>query len=359
MGKHKKSKSARSTRKGKSHPRKSMTIRVSKARELLTKGIDRLNKCCDKEKLAVLGDGILNDLVRAIAKPKGDESIYEYLMQNKNGLTLIALFHHEITLNYSIKAKVDGVDCFVSPHFNQLFDDGVMFLQGPKRFAGLIALYIHGDVKFAVAARDIRPGEQLGPKDFLFTGIDEFKKRSRFLKRVPKKDIIDEAIHRLEALLRAKDNNERHYQEYFEEFPWVFGAQYSKVQAHRNLDDESIPDFTAVRARDDKRDIIEVKPPFLSIFRGDGNFKSIFNDAWNQVERYLDFTRRQQSYLSQQKGLEFENPHCFLLAGDGLSDPQIKRLKAKEGMNQAITILTYNDVLQMIRNTVSFIRKLA
>ena len=59
--------------------------------------------------------------------------------------------------------------------------------------------------------------------------------------------------------------------------------------SHISLNDENIPDFTGVRYRDGSRDIIEIKQPFIPIFRGDNLFRSEFNQSWDQVERYLDF----------------------------------------------------------------------
>jgi len=78
------------------------------------------------------------------------------------------LLRHAITHNYSIKGTVEGNPVFVSPDFHQWFPGGVMFLQGKNRFEGLIGHYQNGEVKFAIAARDVRGREQLGPDDFIF-----------------------------------------------------------------------------------------------------------------------------------------------------------------------------------------------
>jgi Domain of unknown function (DUF4263) len=170
---------------------------------------------------------------------------------------------------------------------------------------------------------------------------------------------LKQAVDELTKLLMQKEERESEYQHYLEKQPWSFGAQYKFISSHQAFNDENIPDFTGFRLRDGARDIIEIKNPFLKLFRADGEFSSDFYSAWNQVERYLDFARREDDYLHRQKGLRFENPHCYLIAGYCLSDQQIKKLRVKERMNPAITIFIYDDLLTLIQATVQFVEKLS
>lgn len=338
-----------------------MTDREKKRLDKLLKGAaDIIRSTSDAEIIALLGDGIIDELLKAIALPKAnkDQTIYDYLLENKNRLALLALIRHVITLNYSIKGRVREIDCFASPTYYQWFDDGVMFLQGKNRFEGLIALYQGGKVKFAITARDKKSGDPVGPEDLLFIDVEDAEKRANE-KSIPKRvEQLDQAALQLESMLDQRETNEAKYQDYLQNNPWVLGAQYNRIDSHKSLDDIHIPDFTGVRVRDHSRDIIEIKQPFLPIFRDDRDFRAEFNSAWNQMERYLDFTRRESDYLYRQKGLRFDNPHCYLLIGFNLSGVQIKALRRKERMNPAITILTYNDVVTMAKSTVEFIRVL-
>ncbi|MCH7764679.1 MAG: DUF4263 domain-containing protein, partial [Candidatus Marinimicrobia bacterium] len=131
-------------------------------------------------------------------------------------------------------------------------------------------------------------------------------------------------------------------QKLFHEHPWMFGGQYKIIDQHTNLDDENIPDFTAIRCHDNYRDIIEIKQPFLNCFKQKDNFSSSFNDAWNQSERYLTFVHRQGKYLKEEKGLSFENPKCILIIGNDLTPNQLKMMREKEKLSNSITIYTYN-----------------
>ncbi len=97
----------------------------------------------DDDISSLLGDGIFQSLLEAIATPKkkGDQTIYEYLLEHKHRLQLLSLVRLAIQNNYAIKGKVGEINAFVSPWHIQWHEDGVMFLQGEKQFEGLIGLY--------------------------------------------------------------------------------------------------------------------------------------------------------------------------------------------------------------------------
>lgn len=280
----------------------------------------------------------------------------EFFLANKNRSTLLAGVRHVITLNYSISVHKDGKTGFVSPLNFQWFDDGVILQEGTEPFAGLIVLYRDGNLSYAVAARDIGPGEKMGHEDFEFISMEDAV--IQFSKFTPTTIArLDEPIQEFTSLIDNNNNNEAEYQEFLEKNPWVLGAQYSMIQRHTNLDDSNIPDFTGVRVHDNYRDIFELKPPFMKLFRKNGNFTSDFNDAWNQAERYLNFARENSDYLNK-KGMRFDNPKCYLVLGLNLSKEKIREIRRKEKMNPAIQLITYNDLLAFIKSTVKLVRML-
>ena len=319
-----------------------------------------LRQLSDPEVGELLGTGVMDDLLKAILDPKKVKeypSIAEFLLANKARASLLALMRYAITKNYSFKAGQPGREGIVSPHFTQWFEDGVMFLEGQEPFAGLIVLYRNREVRYATAARDARGGEEMGKEDFGFVTIDELKAS---FKTIPPGQIsdLDKPIRELTELLNANESNESKYQELIEMYPWILGAQYDSVQDHRRLDDQNVPDFTGVRIRDKYRDILEIKSPFMPILRGDGELGSEFNLAWNQVERYLDFVRQNRDYLRREKGLLFENPRCYLIAGYQLTPEAQKKIGIKQTMNPAIDILTYDGLMVVAQKTVEFVRNL-
>ena len=334
--------------------------RITEAKSLIREASEIIQGVSDVEAAKILGDGVLDLLLHSILELRTDFpeiSIYDYLLQNKYRATLVASLHHTITCNYSIKGNVDGKPVFVSPNFHQWFKDGVMFLQGEKQFEGLIGLYQNGEVKFAIAARDVREGEQLGPDDFIFISIEEAKERSKRIK--PKSlDSLDAAVKQLECLLENQIDDESKYQSLLEENPWMLGAEYGAIDPHRVLDDRNIPDFTGVRVHDGYRDIIEIKSPFLPLFQTRGReFRSDFNAAWNQAERYIDFALTDSDYL-RRRGLMFENPKCYLLIGYALTDEQRKKIAVKERGHPHIHVLTYEDFITYAKATIQFAKNL-
>lgn len=204
----------------------------------------------------------------------------------------------------------------------------------------------------------MRGGESFGPEALDFIDVDEMRERFNQPSIPSHTSDLDKAIETLEELLEKGVNDESLYQEYLCRHPWILGAQYNAIDSHQAFDDVNIPDFTGVRVRDSARDIIEIKPPFLPLFTVENSFRSEFNNAWNQAERYLDFARLEAEYLRRQKGLYFDNPRCYLLTGYQLLDEQMKELRRKERMNPSITILTYNDLLAMAKSTISFVKAL-
>jgi antiviral defense system Shedu protein SduA len=154
------------------------------------------------------------------------------------------------------------------------------------------------------------------------------------------KTTFDAAVQRLEQLLRDRITDEAEYQQYFQDNPWVFGFDFKIIEAHRKFDDENIPDFTGVRSRDDSRDIVEIKQPFLQLVRADGTPTTDFHAIWSQAERYLVFARQEQDYLLRRKNLRFDNPYCYLIFGVNLGERLREEIK-RERHEGRILIINY------------------
>ena len=168
-------------------------------------------------------------------------------------------------------------------------------------------------------------------------------------------DAMRAAISELEEMLAQKCNDESKYQELLQRNPWMLGASYKVVTRHAKMDDKNIPDFTALRAYDECNDIVELKQPFLQLFRDDGSLAAAFNDSWNQAERYLEFCSRQRAYLHDQKDLRFENPRCILLMGCAVDSVGMKGIRTKESMNRLINVLTYDQLLEQARHVLRLV----
>jgi hypothetical protein len=169
--------------------------------------------------------------------------------------------------------------------------------------------------------------------------------------------VMKDALDRLDALLEERCEEEIQYQELIAAAPWMLGMSYCAVIRHQKMDDANIPDFTALRAYDECHDVVEMKQPFLKLFRSDGSFSAAFSDAWNQTERYLDFCQRQRPYLWDQKQLRFENPRAILLIGQNLTVQQSDAIRAKESLNRLITVMSYDQLRKNARHVFEVVSK--
>lgn len=333
--------------------------KVARGRHAVDELVKILSDLSDPEIGDLVASGTINDILKATldgSKVRQYPNIAEFLLDNKNRAHFVALLRELITRNYSFKAIKDGRTAFVSPFYAQWFDDGVVFLEGEKPWEGLTGLYRKGQLSYAVASRDVKAGESFDLRKFLsFISVDDVKES---LKQIPPTvTSLDEPLNELRDLLNKHETDEEKYHSWFRRYPWTFGLAYERFQDLRRLDDRNIPDFTGVRIHDASRDIFEIKQPFLRLFRDDGEFTSEFNEAWNQAERYLVFTRQNGDYLFREKGLRFNNPRCYLIAGYDLLDDQRKKISIKEQSVPSIEFRTYNDVVSFVTGTVSFIKE--
>jgi hypothetical protein len=167
---------------------------------------------------------------------------------------------------------------------------------------------------------------------------------------------LEIAVIKLKELLDNKEKKESKYQILLQEHPRLLGYNYQQIERHKNLDERYIPDFTGVRFRDNQRDIIEIKQPFITLFRKDGEFSHEFNKAWNKVEEYLKCARDNKHYL-QDKGLSFDNPECYLIIGYQLPRTQLDKIKIKESCNLAIKVLTYDNLISVAEGIINSSKK--
>jgi hypothetical protein len=232
-----------------------------------------------------------------------------------------------------------------------------MLLEGKKRFEGVLGLYENGEVRYAIAARDRKAGDEIGPSDMEFVKFDDYR-NARDSGLLPEDASLDAPAQKLRWLLDSGVEAEAKYQELLEAYPWVLGMQYRKFGRHTILDDKNIPDFTGVRLGDGHRDLFELKSPFLKLTRESGEWNSSFHEAWQQAEDRIDFVERNSDYLYKEKGLTFENPRCHLILGYHLNRETEKRLYAKARQSPKILISTYDQLLSVVEGTIRTVRTL-
>lgn len=320
-----------------------------------------IEKLSDEEVRALFDSGEIEAFLKAVLDPatvKNYRNYGEFFLANKHRAWFLAGLRMLVTLAYSFKGRSkSGAQGYVAPFHAQWYDDGVMLLEGRERFTGAIELYVKGEARYAVAARDIKPGAEIGPDDMTFVSLDQYL-RARHSGLLPGDAGLDAPAKKLRQLLSDEVDAEAKYQELLEAYPWIMGILYRKFGRHTILDNKNIPDFTGVRVADGHRDLFELKSPFLRLTRENGEWSSAFYDAWQQAEDRIDFVERESAYLYREKGLTFENPKCHLILGYGLDNETEKRLYAKARSNPKILVHTYDHLLSYVESTILTVRTL-
>lgn len=329
---------------------------VRRARELVDELTDVVDGLTDLEVGKALGDGILDNFVRAILDPaevSEHSSIADFFLENRNRAALLAALRVGITRYYSYEVEKEGQTGYAAPSHHQWYEDAVMLLEGTDRFQGHIARYNGDTIEYMTAGREIEAGENVGPEDVEWISLEEVRKRlveTSASTETP----LQSALGRLENMLEEEVNDENEYQELLEEAPWAFEARFKEIQRHEALDDENIPDFTGVRVKDDFHDIIEIKPPFTNYFKDTtGELNANFKDAWGQAIRYLRYAERNRRGLLEEKGLRFDSPECYLVLGYNFNDEERKKLLEWQKGNRAlIHVVTYDELDRMMRRII-------
>jgi len=334
---------------------------VGKGKALFSELTRVVESLSDEEIQSLFDSGEIENLLKAVLDPttvKNYKNYAEFFLANKHRAWFLAGLRALITHAYSFKRKSHkGVEGYVSPMHVQWYEDGVMLLEGKQRFEGFIALYRSGKILHAIAARDIKPHEELEPDDVVFVELDEYLKvRNSGL--LPEDSDLDAPVNKLRQLLDNVVEAESEYQQLLENYPWILGMQYRRFDRQTILDDKNIPDFTGVRASDGCRDVFEIKSPFLPLTTKKGTWNVNFHNSWQQAEDRLDFVERNRDYLYNEKGLNFENPRCHLMLGYHLDAKTTSQLYKKARQNPKIVVSTYDSLLSYARNTVGMIRKL-
>lgn len=214
-------------------------------------------------------------------------------------------------------------------------------------------IYDFGPLQADPVPRDYPLERALAEQQLLLIGLATIDAEAG----VTRLDHMQAGLEKLDQLLAGGVTDEAEYQKLLEEHPWMLGGVYDRIERHTKLDDTRIPDFTGRRSSDLNHDVIEIKQPFLPLFKQTGRLGSNFNDAWNQAEGYLAFAQRCRTYLRDEKGIAFENPQGFLLVGHGLTEDQRKVIREKESVSLFMNVLTYDELRRTAQHLIELVRK--
>ena len=262
-----------------------------------------------------------------------------------------------INLNPILRAAEVMSSMDITPLINSLKGINTLYINSEflssETLSSLKDIDSDKDINIAIPVREPIEGCEPVKDDF---NVIPVKESDKVLKGTNK---LERAIEKLENLLESGCNEESQYQSLLKENPELFGHMYSEINSHQKFDDKNIPDYTGLRVIDNFNDIFEIKAPFIDLFKKNGEPSMLFHEAWRQIERYSNFAEDQRTYLSEEKGLRFENPKIFLYLGYNLDENQKKEIRKRERNSSLnVTVYTYNDLLKSAKNLLSFLKKL-
>jgi len=332
----------------------------TEVRQTLEQFCDLRSQLPDEDVPEGVSATMLRDLLGALMPVLGaveGQGPYEWLTTNRNRGAVLAALRFNISRNYSPVVQLDtGQRAHISPTHALPRDGGVMFTQGGKRWQGLICKFKDGEVRFAVTARDVADGEWMTEDDFNFVSLEEVRESvgAKADRTAPQ-----EAVNELEQLVNAVGASEHQFQELLERAPWMFGASHRVVASHQALNDENIPDFTAVRTAGGSRDIVEIKRPDSPVLTAGGHLTAEFLRAWTQAAHYVAFATRNAGHLLDAKGWRFENPQCYLLYGNRHDAAEWRAIRNHQQANPArVHVLSYSDLLAQAKHVLAFAERL-
>jgi hypothetical protein len=169
-------------------------------------------------------------------------------------------------------------------------------------------------------------------------------------------DHMSSGIERLQELLSSMCTEESQYQEVIDEHSWMFQGTYTELRRHIPLDHDNIPDFIGTRCSDGLHEIVEIKQPFLNLFRKDGSLSAQFHDSWQQAIRYQQIAQRQRSYLREEHNIRIENSRCLLLMGYQLTPTQQRFVHEQHNTSPFVTMMSYDSLLFTATNILTLAR---
>ena len=184
---------------------------------------------------------------------------------------------------------------------------------------------------------------------------EELKKLSNVQKTILSLEI---AISNLEKILLKTKRNENELQTCLTSNPVLLGLEYMNILPKMKLGSEYEVDY-ALEQHSGLIDLMEIESSTLKLYTKQGNPTSHLVHAEQQIIDWLDWVEKNNSYIrDKQPGLI--SPKGFVVIGrnNTLSEKTKSSLIRRNKLfNKAITILTYDDIVQKAKTILDHLKK--
>lgn len=177
------------------------------------------------------------------------------------------------------------------------------------------------------------------------------------------------AVEEFEHLINTASTKEQEFQDFFERNPeFILSDDYKAARSQVVLEQDEmtgplVPDFLLEPVEQGGLcDLLEIKRPQAQMFAIKKNrlrYSAAVFEACAQLRTYAEFfdNPRNRERVRERHGLDAFRPRLFLLLGRRGALSPLDRRRADSDIGERVTLKTYDDILDRVKNRLSKMRK--
>jgi hypothetical protein len=129
----------------------------------------------------ILAGNLMPELMSSILDTSTwrEGSFVDFLLQHRNRAAMLSSIGRFVRSSFRLVAENDDDSIYVTPHSEQWIDDGIVLLIGQHFLGGEMVLWRSGQFLYAVLARTLEKGEQIGSNDLAFINEKDYQEKVR------------------------------------------------------------------------------------------------------------------------------------------------------------------------------------
>ncbi len=166
------------------------------------------------------------------------------------------------------------------------------------------------------------------------------------------------AYEEFRKLVEKDGVTEREIQSHLQQYPWLFGSEYSELLDRRTWTRDNSLDFMLRRAADGYLEIVEIKTPFKdSLMRHDASHDSFYassklSQAIGQVLLYIEEVERNRDSIIASDRLDPFKIRAKIIIGRDHAEPEQLALRSYNSHLNRVEVLTFDQLLRIGKRTI-------
>lgn len=172
------------------------------------------------------------------------------------------------------------------------------------------------------------------------------------------------AVEELRGLINVSDQvHEAQFQNLLTEHPWMFGSEYSELLDKRRWTRDEQQDFVVRRTADNYIELIEIKTPLNGkpLFKYDASHDNLYagvelSKVVGQVQNYIEKLDADRHAIIARDGEDTCKIRAKIIVGRDGDEDQRQALRRFNGHLYRIEVLTFDQLLHIAQNVVSYLQ---